>query len=88
MVASVPILTACGTVLGALLTGIFIFEAFFAHLYDGPGKQVLSLIPTLLFVGVVPNIVAILHKLGKQLTAWENHPTKSSFENSLTLKTL
>ena len=88
MVASVPILAACGTALGALLTGIFVFEAFFAHLYDGPGKQLLSLVPTLLFVGVVPNIVAILHTLGKRMTLWENHPTKSSFENSLTLKTL
>jgi anoctamin-10 len=88
MAASVPILAACGTLLGALLTGIFIFEAFFAHLYAGPGKQLLSLVPTLLFVGVVPNIVAILHGLGKKLTVWENHPTKSSFEKSLTLKTL
>ncbi|KAJ9107054.1 hypothetical protein QFC19_002923 [Naganishia cerealis] len=87
MFASVPILGACGTALGALLTGIFIFEAFFAHLYDGPGKQLLSFIPTLLFVGVVPNIVAILHKLGKTLTQWENHPTKRSYENSLTIKT-
>ncbi|KAJ9120048.1 hypothetical protein QFC22_002945 [Naganishia vaughanmartiniae] len=87
MFASVPILGACGTALGAMLTGIFIFEAFFAHLYDGPGKQLLSLIPTLLFVGVVPNIVAILHKLGKILTLWENHPTKRSYENSLTIKT-
>lgn len=88
MVASVPVLAVCGTALGALLTAIFVFEAFFAHLYDGPGKQVLSLIPTLLFVGVVPNIVAIFHKLSEKLTVWENHPTKRSFENSLTLKTL
>lgn len=88
MGASVPVLVACGTALGALLTGIFIFEAFFAQLYDGPGKQLLSLVPTVLFVGVVPNIVAVLHGLSKRLTVWENHPTKSGFESSLTVKTL
>lgn len=39
--SSVPIIAGLGFVLGALLTAIFIFEAFLSKLYDGPGKAAL-----------------------------------------------
>jgi len=47
-----------------------------------------GLIPTLVFVGVVPNILAIFHSISAKLTDWENHPTQSSHRSSLTVKTL
>jgi hypothetical protein len=42
----------------------------------------------LVLVGIVPIVVAISYKLSMIVTAWENHPTKRSYENSLTLKIL
>jgi hypothetical protein len=41
ILASVPVIVGLGLILGALLTAIFIFEAFLSKLYDGPGKSVL-----------------------------------------------
>ena len=40
VVASIPLIIACGVFLGVVLTGIFILEAFVAAAYDGPGKQI------------------------------------------------
>lgn len=39
MVASLPVLLLFAGILTALLTGIFVFEAFVTQLYTGPGHQ-------------------------------------------------
>ena len=39
MVASLPILLLCAGILAAILTGIFIFEAFVTTIYKGPGHK-------------------------------------------------
>ena len=36
----------------------------------------------------MPSIVKVYHTLSVRLTNWENHPTKRSYESSLTVKTL
>lgn len=38
--ASVPVIAICGVGLGVLLMGIFVLEAFVAHVYEGLGKEV------------------------------------------------
>ena len=38
---SIPVIVACGVVLGCVLMGIFVLEAFVAQAYEGVGKQVL-----------------------------------------------
>jgi hypothetical protein len=58
------------------------------HQGYGPALQLFSFTPTLVLVGIVPIVVAISYKLSMIVTAWENHPTKRSYENSLTLKIL
>ena len=37
--ASLPVILFFGSVLAAILTGIFVFEAFVTHLYTGPGHK-------------------------------------------------
>lgn len=39
--ASLPVILAFGAVLAALLTGIFVFEAFVTQLYNGPGQRII-----------------------------------------------
>jgi len=39
IIASIPVILLFAGVLFAMLTGIFIFEAFVTQLYEGPGKQ-------------------------------------------------
>lgn len=46
------------------------------------------LIPTAVFVLVVPQIVGQYQKLAKALVKWEDHPTPTGAEKSLTGKTL
>lgn len=41
MLANIPVISMFAAVLGALLTAIFIFEAFVTQLYTGPGHKYL-----------------------------------------------
>ncbi|KAF8631726.1 hypothetical protein AX15_002231 [Amanita polypyramis BW_CC] len=85
--ASVPLIILFATILAVILTGIFVLEAFVTHLYEGPGKQIISFAPTILFAALVPRVLAIYHTLAKRFTEWENHAHKSSHSSSLTIKT-
>ncbi|TFK39576.1 calcium-activated chloride channel-domain-containing protein [Crucibulum laeve] len=87
VLASIPVIAVFAGVLVALLTGIFVFEAFVTQLYQGPGKQFISFAPTVLFITLVPRFMAIYQFLAKKLTKWENHAHRSSYNSSLTLKT-
>ncbi|KAF8625524.1 hypothetical protein AX17_006836 [Amanita inopinata Kibby_2008] len=85
--ASIPVILFFAGILAVLLTGIFVLEAFVTRLYEGPGKQIITFAPTILFAALVPRVLAIYHALAKRLTAWENHAHQSSYTASLTLKT-
>ncbi|KEP50066.1 response to osmotic stress-like protein [Rhizoctonia solani 123E] len=87
MALSVPVISLFGILLGGLLTAIFLFEAFVTQLYDGPGKDYLGFIPTIIFVTVIPRIMGVYNQNAGSLTKWENHAHESSFNRSLTLKT-
>ncbi|KAF9038141.1 calcium-activated chloride channel-domain-containing protein [Panaeolus papilionaceus] len=87
VLANVPVILLFAGILSALLTGIFVFEAFVTHLYQGPGKQIIAFSPTLLFVALVPQILGVYQKIAVRLTNWENHGHQSSYATSLTLKT-
>ena len=41
VIASVPVIVLFAGVLSAILTAIFVFEAFVTQLYEGPGKQLI-----------------------------------------------
>ncbi|WVQ82899.1 hypothetical protein IAT38_005035 [Cryptococcus sp. DSM 104549] len=84
---SVPVIVACGVGLGVVLMGIFVLEAFVGEVYDGIGKEIVPLIPTGLFVLVVPQIVGAYQALAKAMVKWEDHPTPVGEEKSLTAKT-
>ncbi|KAG8703718.1 hypothetical protein FRC08_002668 [Ceratobasidium sp. 394] len=87
MAVSAPVIGLFGVMLGGLLTAIFLFEAFVTQLYTGPGKDYLSFLPTIIFVTVIPRIMAVYATSATGLTRWENHSHESSFNRSLTLKT-
>ncbi|TDL23837.1 DUF590-domain-containing protein [Rickenella mellea] len=85
--ASVPLITLFGLLLAALLTGIFIIEAFVTQLYQGPGSQVVSFSPTILFIALVPRLLAVYQTYAVSFTEWERHTKQSEHEGSLALKT-
>ncbi|TIC12243.1 DUF590-domain-containing protein [Wallemia mellicola] len=87
LLASLPILLLFAALLAALLTSIFMLEAFGLHFYEGPLKSYISLVPTVLFCVVVPQVIAVYQPVLTWLSKWENHPTHSDTDSSLTIKT-
>lgn len=47
------------------------------EVYDGPGKRYLSLLPTVLFAGIVPQVLALWQQTAQSLTVAENHALES-----------
>ncbi|EGO01436.1 hypothetical protein SERLA73DRAFT_166001 [Serpula lacrymans var. lacrymans S7.3] len=86
MVASIPVILLFASVLAAVLTGIFVFEAFVTELYTGPGHKYISFSPSILFMALVPRLLAIYESYAKRFTVWENHAHQSTHDSSLTLK--
>jgi len=87
ILSSLPVILLFAGLLTALLTGIFIFEAFVTQIYSGPGQKYISYAPTVLFIALVPRLLAVYHSYAVRLTNWENHPQQSAHDASLTLKT-
>ncbi|KAL7280570.1 hypothetical protein ACG7TL_005504 [Trametes sanguinea] len=87
MLASLPVILFFASVLAVILTAIFIFEAFVTQLYTGPGHRFIGFSPTVLFVALVPRLLAIYHSYAVRLTNWENHGHQSTHDASLTIKT-
>ncbi|ESK85554.1 hypothetical protein Moror_10042 [Moniliophthora roreri MCA 2997] len=87
VLASVPVITLFAVILGLVMTGIFILEAFVGQLYMGPGQKVVAFSPTVLFILLVPRIVGVFQACTVRLTIWENHSHQSSHDKSLARKT-
>ncbi|KAG8901103.1 hypothetical protein FRB99_005559 [Tulasnella sp. 403] len=87
IVASLPVVAVFSAALTLLLTGIFVVEAFMTQLYTGPGVKYISLVPTALFLLLVPRLVGYYQTYAVSLSGWENHVFKSSYDRSLALKT-
>ncbi|KAF8309277.1 DUF590-domain-containing protein [Clavulina sp. PMI_390] len=87
IIASIPVIMLFAGLLIALMTSIFVFEAFVTQLYTGPGHQHIGLAPTVLFILLVPRLLGFYHVYAVRLTEWENHPRQSSYDRSLALKT-
>ncbi|GJN93434.1 hypothetical protein Rhopal_006490-T1 [Rhodotorula paludigena] len=85
--ASLPAYFTFVGALGALVSGIYIVETLVGEVYDGPGKRFLTLVPTVLFVTLVPQVSALWGFTATKLTNFENHPRQSEYEASLTVKT-
>ncbi|CCM01832.1 uncharacterized protein FIBRA_03900 [Fibroporia radiculosa] len=87
MITGLPVILLFATVLAALLTSMFLFEAFVTELYTGPGHRFLSFAPTIIVSVVVPRFLKIYHSYAVAFTDWEDHAHQSTHDGSLTLKT-
>ncbi|KAF8323489.1 calcium-activated chloride channel-domain-containing protein [Cantharellus anzutake] len=87
IIGSIPIIGLFAVGLSALITAIFVFEAFISQLYGGPGHRYIAFAPTIIFILTIPKFLSFYHVYAKRLTNWENHSTHSSYDRSLTLKT-
>ncbi|BGP42532.1 hypothetical protein JCM10450v2_006630 [Rhodotorula kratochvilovae] len=85
--AGIPAYMAFVGFLGTIISSIYVVETLLGEVYDGPGKKFLTLIPTVLFVTLVPQVTALWNFTAGKLTTFENHPRQREHEASLTIKT-
>lgn len=81
-----PFVLAFALLLVAIFSAIFAFEIVAGEVYDGPGKNIVPLIPTVLFSTCIPVILSVWQSLAGVLTRWENHASEHSRQASLMLK--
>ncbi|SCZ87275.1 BZ3500_MvSof-1268-A1-R1_Chr2-2g04741 [Microbotryum saponariae] len=84
---TIPVLLAFASVLVALISTIYVTETLFGEVYEGPAKRYLTLVPTIMFAGLVPQVIALWGTTAQRLTKFENHTHQTEHDQSLTLKT-
>ncbi|KAG8860323.1 hypothetical protein FRB96_003972 [Tulasnella sp. 330] len=87
VMAGLPVIAFFATALFVVLTLIFIVEAFVTQLYTGPGVQYVGLVPTGMFMLLVPRLVGYYQSFATWMTNWENHVHQGTYNKSLSLKT-
>lgn len=84
--AVLPVYFAFVAILGAIISTIYMIETVLGEVYDGPGKKILTMVPTILFVSIVPQVTGFWQFVATKLTDFENHPYQSEYDTSLTIK--
>ncbi|KAK0751076.1 calcium-activated chloride channel-domain-containing protein [Schizothecium vesticola] len=82
----VPFALACVTVLGGLIFGCFSIEIFITEVYNGPFKQYLTFLPTIILTIFMPALQTLLTRLAERLTEMENYQTHDAHQASFVQK--
>ncbi|KAL5615227.1 hypothetical protein BROUX41_005283 [Berkeleyomyces rouxiae] len=82
----IPFAMACVVVLGGLIVTCNSLEIFINEVYDGPFKQYLGLLPTILLSGLTPTFSVILTAIATKLTNMENYQTETAHQAALIQK--
>ncbi|KAI9717348.1 MAG: hypothetical protein M1828_007236 [Chrysothrix sp. TS-e1954] len=82
----IPFGLAAMLALGTVIATCFGIEIFISEVYDGPGKSVLTFLPTGITTTVQPLILGLLTDLATRLTKYENYETDAAFDTALTQK--
>ncbi|KAI5294485.1 hypothetical protein KEM52_003905 [Ascosphaera acerosa] len=82
----IPLALASIVSLGTLIAACFAIEILLSEVYDGPLKQYLSLVPTILVSALVPTLSGILTAFAKKLNDFENYETVDAYEAAMVHK--
>ncbi|KAM0343998.1 hypothetical protein ACHAPU_008056 [Fusarium lateritium] len=82
----IPFALACVVALGALIVTCNSLEVFINEVYNGPGKQYLGFLPTILLVLGTPTISSLLMKAAEKLNSMENYATVDAHDAALIQK--
>ncbi|KAK4043370.1 calcium-activated chloride channel-domain-containing protein [Parachaetomium inaequale] len=81
-----PFAAACVVVLGGLIGSCFAIEIFINEVYNGPFKQYLTFLPTILLTILNPTLTTLLTRLAEKLTEIENYRTHDAHQASFVQK--
>ncbi|KAI9171063.1 ist2 protein [Paramyrothecium foliicola] len=82
----IPFALACIVVLGGLIVTCNSLEIFINEYYDGPGKQYLAFLPTVILVIFTPTFSSFLMSAAEALTVKENYATMDAYNSALIQK--
>ncbi|EXM25437.1 hypothetical protein FOTG_07861 [Fusarium oxysporum f. sp. vasinfectum 25433] len=82
----IPFALACVIALGALIVTCNSLEVFINEVYNGPGKQYLGFLPTILLVLGTPTISSLLMSAAEKLNSMENYATVDAHDAALIQK--
>lgn len=82
----VPFASVASVALGALIVASFASEVFISEVYDGPFKEYLEFVPTVLFSLSLPAITSFLTRIATRLTDYENYRTQDQYDLAQTQK--
>ncbi|KAI5463473.1 calcium-activated chloride channel-domain-containing protein [Mariannaea sp. PMI_226] len=82
----IPFAAACIIALGTEIVACNSLEVFINEVYNGPGKQYLGFLPTILLVVGTPTISALLMNFAEMLTNMENYATVDAHDAALVQK--
>lgn len=83
----VPFASMASLALGALIVASFASEVFISEVYEGPFKEYLEFVPTVLFSLSLPAITSFLTGIATRLTDYENYRTQDQYDLAQTQKT-
>ncbi|KAL2159899.1 hypothetical protein VTH06DRAFT_2032 [Thermothelomyces fergusii] len=82
----VPFAAACVLALGSVIAGCFAIEIFINEVYNGPFKQYLAFLPTVILTVFNPTLTALLTRLAEKLTELENYRTHDAHQAAFVRK--
>ncbi|KAJ3220020.1 hypothetical protein HDU67_007753 [Dinochytrium kinnereticum] len=78
-----PIIMLFTAIISIVSLAILVVEVFFSEYYDGPLKDVLAMIPVLLYVACIPLLSSWYQHVAVRLTEIENPSTKENYDKTL-----
>lgn len=82
----VPFALACLVILGGLIASCFAVEIFITEVYNGPFKQYLTFLPTVILTIFNPTLSTLLTILARRLTDLENYDMQDAHQASMIQK--
>lgn len=82
----IPFASVASVALGSLIVGTFASEVFISEVYNGPMKNYLEFLPTILFSLSLPAITSFLNGMATRLTDYENYRTQDLYDLAQTQK--
>ncbi|KAL9130230.1 MAG: hypothetical protein Q9217_001523 [Psora testacea] len=82
----IPFAVLASLALGTVIATCFGIEIFLSEVYNGPFKNILVFLPTLLLTGLIPTLSTVLTEFATRLTEYENYETVDSYESAMTQK--
>lgn len=84
--AFIPVALTFVAVLVSYQLACFVLEIFLAEIYDGPGKGLLTLVPTVLVAVFVPILTIVYNTVVDKFLLWESHDNNITRYNSFVIK--